>query len=255
MRENDTASFWFWDPLVATALLTRLPLPRLPDAAFARQAQAVWAFPLVGLLIGLFVVAIAHVGLEIGLPVVIVAGVCLGTQIVLTGAMHEDGLADTTDGFWGGWDVDRRLEIMKDSHIGPYGVLALILSVGLRWAALGVVVAHNPWLVVAVAVASRMGLPMIMHLLPRVRPGGLSDSVGRPPVISASAALGIGVMGIMIVAPAAVVWVMLAMTLAGALCIAVAQLKIGGQTGDVLGATQQVTEICCLLALAAVLSG
>ncbi len=64
----------------------------------------------------------------------------LGLLAMMTGAMHEDGLADTVDGFWGGWTVQRRLEIMKDSHIGSYGVIALVLSLGLRWMALSAAV-------------------------------------------------------------------------------------------------------------------
>ncbi len=75
-------------------------------------------------------------GSGLGLGSGIVAAMVLAAQAMITGAMHEDGLADTADGLWGGWDKARRLEIMKDSHIGTYGVMALILTVLVRWSAL-----------------------------------------------------------------------------------------------------------------------
>lgn len=253
MRENDTAPFKLLDPFVALALLTRLPLPALPDQAFERQAHASWAFPLVGFAVGAVAGVIAYIALGIGLPVWIAAGLALAAQIIVTGAMHEDGLADTADGFWGGWTPDRRLEIMKDSQIGTYGVLALLISVGLRWAALSVVLSHSVWVLLAVAIASRMGLPALMAVLPRARPDGLSDRVGEPPAPSVllSGFIGLVLVGVVLRTDMAVV--VLATILAVWACGAVARAKIGGQTGDVLGATQQVTELACLIALAAAL--
>ena len=253
MRENDTAPFKLLDPFVALALLTRLPMPALPDHAFERQAMASWAFPLVGLVVGAMAAIAGGISLGVGLPVWIAGGLALVVQTIATGALHEDGLADTVDGFWGGWAIDRRLEIMKDSRIGTYGVLALVFSVGLRWAALSVILTHSAWILVAVAVASRMGLPAMMSALPRVRPGGLSDTVGEPPAPSVllSGFLGLVLVGIILGADMAVA--VLATILAVWICGAVARAKIGGQTGDVLGATQQVTELACLIALAAAL--
>lgn len=254
MRENDTTVLRVSDLGVGLALLTRLPLPKLPSAAFDRQAQAAWTFPLVGLIVGALAACAAGAAMGLGLPVWSAAGLALAVQIIITGAMHEDGLADTADGFWGDFAPERRLEIMKDSHIGTYGVLALILSVGLRWAALSVVLTQSIWVLVALAVASRMGLPALMSALPRARPGGLSDTVGAPPTsaVALSGVIGLVCLGFVLGVDMAVV--VLAMLVAIALCGAVARAKIGGQTGDVLGATQQITELACLLALAAVWS-
>lgn len=251
MRENDTAPFRIRDIPVALALLTRLPVPKLRDEAFQRQAQAVWAFPLVGLVVGAIAASAAALALAAGLPGALAAGVFLALQMILTGAMHEDGLADTADGFWGGWSVERRLEIMKDSHIGTYGVLALVMSVGLRWLAISLVLASSIWLLIAIAVASRLGLPAMMSALPRVRPGGLSDHVGTPPVLAAALSAGLGFMLLILIAGPATAPLILATCLAVAFCAPIARAKIGGQTGDVLGATQQVTEIACLVMLAA----
>jgi len=253
MRENDTAPLQLLDPFVALALLTRLPLPTLPDQAFERQAHASWAFPIVGLVVGAIAAVIAAIALGVGLPVWIAAGLAVTAQIIVTGAMHEDGLADTSDGFWGGWTTDRRLEIMKDSRIGTYGVLSLVLFVGLRWAAMSVVLSHSVWMILAIAVASRMGLPALMAALPRVRPGGLSDRVGEPPTPSVLLSGGIGLFLVGLVLGADMAVVVLATILAVWACGAIARAKIGGQTGDVLGATQQMTELACLIALAAAL--
>ena len=128
------------DAVLALVLLTRLPLPHLPKDSFARQSRAVWAFPLAGLVVGGLATVMAAAALAVWPPAV-AAGLALAVQILVTGAMHEDGLADSADGLWGGFDRSRRLEIMKDSQIGTYGVLALVLSLGLRWLTLSALLA------------------------------------------------------------------------------------------------------------------
>ncbi|MCE8009792.1 adenosylcobinamide-GDP ribazoletransferase [Aestuariivita sp.] len=253
MRENDTALIRLLDLPVALVLLTRLPLPALPDAGFAREARAVWAFGLAGAVVGGIGAAVASIALGLGLAPVLAAGLCLGAQMIATGAMHEDGLADTVDGFWGGWTAERRLEIMKDSHIGTYGVLALVLSVGLRWLALSVVLNGSVLAVIAVAMLSRAVLPTLMAALPRARPGGLSDRVGRPPMAAAGLAAALGVFGVVACLGAQAAPVLLVTLLAAGGMAALARAKIGGQTGDVLGATQQMIEIACLLVLSSTL--
>ncbi|WP_425044082.1 adenosylcobinamide-GDP ribazoletransferase [Primorskyibacter sp. S87] len=250
MTKSDMSPVSPLDPLLALVLLTRLPLPRLPDRLFARQALAAWAYPLAGLVVALLAIAVGAAGLAMGLPAPAVAGLILAVLVISTGAMHEDGLADTADGFWGGFDRDRRLAIMKDSQIGTYGVLALILSQGLRWTALaGLVAAGALWPVVGAACLSRGVLPFMMRALPNARGSGLSHKVGSPGWGTAIFALGLGIClfllsggGLLHILPAALALVVVAV---------VAYRKIGGQTGDILGATQQVTEITLLLALAA----
>ena len=254
-RKSDTSLIGAWDFPVALALLTRLPLPRIPQAAFARQARAAWAFPLVGCFVGAIAAVVGISAIALGLPATVVAGLCLATQIIVTGAMHEDGLADSADGLWGGWTLERRLEIMKDSQIGTYGVLALILSLGLRWSALSLVVIVTPWLLIPIAALSRAGLPVMMALVPRARPGGLSDQVGNPGWRSAGIAILVGV-GVSLIGfgfGTALLCAAVLLTLLLAIA-ALAKAKIGGQTGDILGASQQVGEIALLLILAAQLS-
>ena len=117
----------------------------------------------------------------------------MATGVILTGAMHEDGLADSADGLFGGWTVERRLEIMKDSRIGTYGMLALLLSGLARWAALTALIAAGPiWpVLIAAGALSRAPMAVMMALMPNARQGGLSASTGRPPL--PRAALGCGI--------------------------------------------------------------
>lgn len=254
MHKSDTARPKLMDIPVALALLTRLPLPRLQDTAFARQALATWAFPLTGLVVATLACGIGWVALQTGLPTSVAAGLVLAAQIIATGAMHEDGLADTADGFWGGWDRDRRLEIMKDSAIGTYGVLALVLSVGVRWIALAQLLHFGFATVFAAAILSRATLPVLMACLPSARPNGLSHKVGVPPFWSVILSVGLGLFGAWLCVGVTSIFVALSVSVALFLLAVLAQRKIGGQTGDVLGAAQQVGEIVTLLVLLIVIA-
>ncbi len=252
MRKSDILSLAPRDIVVALALLTRLPLPRLPAAAFARQAQAGWAYPLAGLAVAGPACVLGAIATGLGVPAVAAAGLVLAVQMMLSGAMHEDGLADSADGLWGGQTRARRLEIMKDSRIGSYGVLALILGAGLRWSALAGLISAGAWgAVIAGAVLSRAGMPALMAALPHARADGLSHAVGRPGRGTAwgavALALGLALIACGGSALTAAVWAALAVAATGAL----ARAKLGGQTGDILGAAQQMAEIAALLTLLA----
>ncbi|WP_246043972.1 adenosylcobinamide-GDP ribazoletransferase [Ruegeria sediminis] len=252
MTKSDKKPFSLWDIPLALVLLTRLPLPRLPDAVFTRQAQAAWAFPLAGLAVGLLACGVGWIGLAADLSPWICAGLVLATMTFATGAMHEDGLADTADGFWGGFTPERRLEIMKDSHIGTYGVLALVLSQLLRFSAIAALIAGGAfWILPAAAIWSRALMPVMMAALPNARGAGLSHRVGAPPASACMAGLALALALILVVAGTSVMIPALFATLAAAVLAAIAKAKIGGQTGDILGATQQAAEIGFLLALSA----
>ncbi|MCG7627781.1 adenosylcobinamide-GDP ribazoletransferase [Epibacterium sp. MM17-32] len=241
------------DAVLALVLLTRLPLPHLPKDSFARQSRAVWAFPLAGLVVGGLASVMAMAALAVWPPAV-AAGLALAVQILVTGAMHEDGLADSADGLWGGFDRSRRLEIMKDSQIGTYGVLVLVLSLGLRWLTLSALLAAGMiWAPVALAVLSRATMPVLMASLPNARGSGLSQSVGRPTwgavLLGGALALLLGLLSLG--APMLLAALVLIPVVAG--MRALARAKIGGQTGDILGATQQISEIAAGLTLLALL--
>ena len=120
------------DIFICISLLTRLPV-QLDERAYEHRSAAGWAFPLVGVVVGTASALIGMLCMILGFGPNISAGCVVMTSLIITGAMHADGLADCADGFWGGWTIERRLAIMKDSHIGAYGVIALILIIGLQW--------------------------------------------------------------------------------------------------------------------------
>lgn len=250
VNKNDTAPFSLWDIPLALVLLTRLPLPRLPEDAFARQSCAAWAYPLAGLVVAALACGVAWIAIWAHLPAFATAGLIVATLIITTGAMHEDGLADTADGLWGGYTSERRLEIMKDSQIGTYGVVALLLSQLLRITTIAALVGSGLLTgVLAACLFSRAAMPALMRALPNARQSGLSHSVGVPPLSSVMAGLGLAaVLSLLLLGWSAMI-PMLCALLAAALVGRIAKRKVGGQTGDILGATQQVTEIVFLLVL------
>lgn len=240
------------DIATALALLTRLPV----HAQFDRSAQAIWAFPLTGLVVAIVNCAVAVLAGWATLGAPVIAALVLVTPIIVTGAMHEDGLADSADGLWGGFERERRLEIMHDSRIGTYGVLALIGALLIRFTTLSAIAQAGELLpaIIASAMLSRAAIGVPMFLLPHARADGLSVQTGRPPreavVMGALIALGVswlfaGFVPTVIAASAIVASTYAVMT--------IARRKIDGQTGDILGATQLLAELAALLALAALI--
>ncbi len=241
------------DLAAALGLLSRLPVPVDATVAQARGAAAAWAYPLAGLLIGAITALAGVVALWLGLPPALAAGLMLAVGVVVTGGLHEDGLADAADGLWGGHDRARRLEIMRDSRIGTYGVLALGLSLILRWAALTALIGAG-WLWVpalVAAVLSRTAMVAVMAGLRHARGDGLAHAVGRPGMRTAQIAGGIGALVALTLTGWWVVPLALIVTAVAFGTASIAKAKIGGQTGDILGATQQLTEIAALLTLVA----
>lgn len=249
-RKDDMPLFRAADAVAALILLTRLPMPRLDADAF-RGAPGAWAYPLAGAVVGALMAGVALVAAGLGAP--LAAALAVAAGIVLTGAMHEDGLADSCDGLWGGTTPQRRLEIMRDSRIGTYGVLALALGVLLRWLALSTLIGQGAVIgpILIAAVGSRAGMVAAMAGLSNARQDGLSHAQGRPhpAVVGAAVALAL------IVALLFSGWDAIPLSVTAALAtlavMALARRKLGGQTGDILGATQQVTEIALLLCLVA----
>ena len=245
MPGHDTAFHPLHDVLSAFGLLSRIPVPTTPH----HRANAVWAWPIVGCVIGLIAVAGGCAATRFGLSAATAAVIALMLPMVLTGAMHEDGLADTLDGLFGGWTVERRLEIMKDSRIGTYGTLGLVITALLGWTLLEEMMAEGAWMkVVAAASLSRVPMSALMVALPNARKTGLSSSVGRPAMgfVFAGAVIAI-TLGIALTEDPSVISRMLMAAVASTLAIgAIAKHKIGGQTGDILGASQQLSFLAAL---------
>jgi adenosylcobinamide-GDP ribazoletransferase len=235
----------------SVAFCTRLPLPRQMPATGSALSRAAWAFPLAGLIVGLIgaiVYALAH---EIGLPPWPAAALAVTATLLATGCLHEDGLADTADGFGGGNSRQQKLDIMHDSRTGAYGVCALVLSLLLRVSLLASLPnAHFVvWALIASHVAARATMPVMMFLLPPARGDGLSFEAGHPQGDSVAAA---GLLGVLVLVfclnPLRGIVALIFLVLAVALMMWLAMRQIEGQTGDVLGALEQVSEIAVLLA-------
>lgn len=251
MTSRDTATTRALDDLVAGfGLLTRLPLPA---RSLSPSPRAAWAWPVVGAALGVLSAAVASLALWAGLSAAVAAALALITAALLTGGLHEDGLADTADGLMGGRDRDRRLEIMKDSRIGSYGALALLLITLIRWSALTALIsAGQHWAaLIAVGALSRAPMALLIATLPNARGSGLSHLTGRPPRSAAATACGLGIGLTLATCGSAVFAMTLAAAATTALLARAAKARIGGQTGDILGASQQLAEAAALAFAAA----
>ncbi|HZK91881.1 MAG TPA: adenosylcobinamide-GDP ribazoletransferase [Stellaceae bacterium] len=239
--------------LLATAVLTRLPVAA-PVSEEGAVARASWAFPAVGAGVGMIAALALFLASAFGLGAAPSALLALVAAGLVTGALHEDGLADTADGFGGGRDRDDKLAIMRDSRQGTYGILALILSIGLRAVAIAAIPGpiESGLALIAAHAASRAFLAPAMRWLRPAREEGLGATAGRPSPGAAAVAVAIGAfVAIAMLGPLRGI---VALVLAGGTVAATAMLarrQIGGYTGDVLGAFQQIGEIVMLLVAAA----
>jgi adenosylcobinamide-GDP ribazoletransferase len=234
----------------ALQFLTRLPV-RGP-AAWPGHALAasVPVFPLIGALIGALGGLAFALASWLDLPPTLAAVLAVAAQIVLTGGLHEDGLADLADGFGGGRTRADKLRIMRDPRLGSFGALALVLALLARIAALAALA--GPPLVASVLIAagaaSRAGLPAIMASLRPARDHGLAVGAGRPHPLRAAAGIAIAaLLAFVVLTPCTAIGGLVGA--AGALLAVggLARRQIGGYTGDVLGAAQQLAEIGFLL--------
>jgi adenosylcobinamide-GDP ribazoletransferase len=239
------------DLRTSLAFCTRLPLHGKGAAPGKGDvASASWAFPVAGALVGGAGGVVYWLAFRIGLPPAPAAALALAATLALTGCLHEDGLADTADGFGSGGSRERQLAIMRDSRIGTYGACALVMSLLVRWSALAALTdpVHVLLALVAAHAAARGVLPAFMRVIPAARPDGLSAAAGRPSVHSAvtATALGALALGLAFNPVAGVVGAAL-LGAAGAVIGRLSLRRIGGQTGDVLGALEQAGEIIVLL--------
>lgn len=260
---------WWRDLFLVLSFFTQLPVgflaPKLPEPApgtesatpQARLAEAARAFPLAGLVVGLAGGLAYWIAVKIGLSGLLAAFLAVAATAALTGALHEDGWADFADGLGCRGDRIRKLSAMKDSHIGSFGVLALIFATGVKTVAIAQL--YTPDRVVTALVAahvlSRAVLPLAMRSLPLATAQGLAVMAGRPTAQGVYVALGLGfaIAFFAVFLPAAVV-AMIVAVVAAALVGAIAKRQFGGYTGDVLGAIQQVAEIAVLVNLVSLAS-
>ncbi|MCA1452032.1 adenosylcobinamide-GDP ribazoletransferase [Bradyrhizobium sp. BRP22] len=244
---------WLDDLKTAIAFLTRLPMPHPDGAVPPNFVRAHRMFPVVGAMIGAAIGVICLGLRHLGVPDLAAAALALGAGALLTGALHEDGLADVADGFGGGHDVAAKLEIMRDSRLGTYGALILLVSFATKLAALAAV--PDGYVVQCLATAhalARGALPAMSISLPYARKDGLAANAGQPDRAMAAIA---SVIALAIALLSLSVTNALYAALAAGLSVAgmawLAQRQIGGQTGDVLGGAEQVAETAILVLLAA----
>ena len=241
---------------LALVFMTRLPLPPLGTVEPGGLARAMRLFPLVGLVVGAIGAAAFALAYQI-LPAGIAAIIAVAATIAVTGCLHEDGLADVADGFGGGGDKPRKLEIMRDSRIGTYGLVVVVLGLLLRVGALAEL--HDSAAVAVTLIAahalSRAVIPAVMLALPPARADGLGATAGQPDAAVAGIAATVAlVIAAAILTPAAATAAVISAAAGAATVALLARRHIGGQTGDVLGAVEQVAQTAAILGVLAVVS-
>jgi adenosylcobinamide-GDP ribazoletransferase len=256
---------------VALQFLTRVPVPRWVGFEPAWLHQCVRHFPLVGALVGAWGAAVLWAALWLWPPLV-ASLLSLIATVWLTGAFHEDGLADTCDGLGGSVSRERSLEIMKDSRIGTYGAVALVLALGLKVATVSALSSADLALALTALVwshaASRAAPVVLVWRLPyagdaeHAKAKPLATQVAPAGVVVALAwvlLLSLGAWWATAAATSATLVLALplaamAAALATAACARWLRRRLGGFTGDTLGATQQIVEGASLLAWLAALT-
>ena len=246
---------------VATQFLTRLPTPVFRGYQPHWLSQSARYFPAVGALVGAINVGVWWLARQ-WVPTTVAVGLMIATSLLVTGAFHEDGFADSCDGFGGGLTADRVLAIMKDSRIGAYGAIGIAVMLGLKWMTLvEIPLPTLPLIVVSAHMFSRWCSCGLIWALPYVRIDGDAKAKPLADTLSARAWMLSGVLGAVAVAPFAVgcgdlaysleIRVLAAASVAALLTTAAAaayvRRRIGGYTGDCLGAVQQLSELTFLL--------
>jgi len=241
---------------LAITFLTRLPCPAFKVRTGATLSNGLWAFPLAGLIVGFTAALALAAAILIALPPAASAIIALITLTWMTGALHEDGLADMADGIGGGRTTEQRLQIMRDSRIGTYGALALIAAAALAGVLLthlihteGTTAACRALIVASCLSRTAIALPLV--ILRPARQDGLAAGLLRPamPVVVIAVLWPVGLttawLGVL-AAP-----VIMAVAMAAAVTTWLAWRSIGGTTGDVYGATVIAAFIAALLILSA----
>lgn len=237
----------------------------IPSPAFEIDTHAAPDFrvaarmlPVAALIIALPGAAAMAFASALWLPAMLIALIGIAAGIVATGALHEDGLADTADGIGGGRTVEDRLRIMRDSSIGSYGAVALMLTLSGKAIAISALIDRQGaeaaiLCVVAAAILSRTLATWPHWLLPPAREDGKAAGVGRPGanavIVAVSLALGFSIVALRGFGLAKLAFAILAAAGMALIMTRLAQRRLGGHTGDVIGATQQMCEVTFLIAL------
>jgi adenosylcobinamide-GDP ribazoletransferase len=239
--------------LVALQFMTRIPVPSFPHFEPSWLDRSTKYFPLVGWLVGL-ISGLTWLAASHFWQPMLAALIAVAAGVLITGAFHEDGLADTADGLGGGLTVERRLEIMKDSRIGTYGAASLMLGLALKVGALGSLdPATGIAALVAGHAAARLATVVVIAAMPYA---GRTDAAKVQPLATGptqrelGVAVLLGIAPTLLLDPTCFMLALIAGCIPALLLARAAQRLIGGYTGDCLGAVEQVFEIGFLLAVA-----
>lgn len=247
MIRNELSYFF-----AALRFFTRLPVPAWVGHSDAQLNHAARYFPLVGLLVGLIGAVVTALALKV-MPASLAIMLGMVATLLVTGAFHEDGFADTCDGFGGGWNKDQVLTIMKDSRIGSYGAVGLFMMLLFKWNALFSLFALDGWLLLpallAAHAASRAASVTLIYALDYVR-----DSDGKSKPLASRMRMGellfawaCGLAPCFLLPQQMMLQGLALMLLVTLLFATYSKHRIGGYTGDVLGATQQLAEVAFYL--------
>jgi adenosylcobinamide-GDP ribazoletransferase len=245
---------------LAFMLLTRLPAGKLtsdlPELAYAR-----WAFPIVGCIVGGIIAASYIILSLLLLPSFAAAILAITAGLFSTGAIHEDGLADCADGFGGGQNREKKLAIMRDSAIGSYGTLSLIIIMGLRILLLSMLPAKLEIVtpIIICAVISRYAMVGYLCLLPAARQDGLGNQASGNQAsgdnISALLLAGLIALPAFVLGAFGLIYVIITIVIVALIWGVIAKYQLGGQTGDVCGAGQIICETSGWLIIATIYGG
>ncbi len=265
------ARAWLQDLRKAIVFLTRIPVPGLSDSDDVKlnnedenesekfpiitpMGRSVRVFPVVGALVGIFGGIVFAFTMVIGLPTLVASVIAIAFMVFVTGALHEDGLADMVDGLGGGKNRKQKLSIMRDSRIGAYGVIALVLVLGAKVGALteleniGVVICA----LICASAFSRAVMPAMMRWMPAAQNDGLASNAGKPPADAVWMGFAIAVLFCVCLLTWSGIVALIISSCSAFVVGFLARRQIGGHTGDILGATQQTSELIFLLTLAAI---
>ena len=247
------------DTVAALSFFSRLPVSGKADDFDLSRVAGAW--PAAGLLLSLGPAAIVVLNYWLGVPPLVTAFLAVAMGIALTGALHEDGLADTFDGLGAGGGQARSLEVMRDSRLGTFGALALILTVlvkGSAIAALAGTPLHALAAFLGVAMISRALALWHWSALPPARHDGMAFAAGQPDAAALQLGLLSGLIGAIILVVALGLAALLGLALAGVATILFTGLirrRLGGHTGDTIGAIQQITEALVFVGLSSATIG
>lgn len=233
--------------LIALGFFTRIPVPESVAVDTVSLNRASRYFGMVGVLVGA-ASALVLWGGSCVLPAGAAVVLAIVVSVLLTGGFHEDGLADTADGLGGGWTLEQKLTIMKDSRLGSYGALALVLALLLKWqlltallergaadAAIALLIAH---------VLSRVVAASLIATEPYVREEGKAKPLAHQQERGELLVLvGTGVVAVLVLAPGMLLWLTLGLLVTRFAMVTLLHRQLGGYTGDTLGAVQQVSEL------------